>query len=255
MFLHATTRKAIPIMNSGNPTLQPAAFQNLAPVASGATMTLSGTITRSATLLLLVILGTTFTWNQFQTGLGMGLMIGGAIGGFIVAMITIFKKTWASFTAPVYALLQGLFLGGISAMYNAQFQGIVLQAVMLTFGTLAAMLLLYQTRIIRVNDTFRTVVFAATAGIVVLYLASFVMGLFGASIGFLHDSTPLGIGISVVIVIIAALNLALDFDLIEKGVEASAPRYMEWYCAFGLMVTLIWLYLEILRLLSKLNRR
>lgn len=242
-------------MNSGNPTLQPAAFENLAPAASGARMTLSGTILRSATLLLLVILGTTFTWQQYQTGLGQMLMIGGAIGGLILALITIFKKTWAPVTAPIYALLQGLFIGGISAVYNAQSQGIVLQAVMLTFGTLAAMLLLYQTRIIRVNDTFRTVVFVATAGIMVLYLVSFVMSFFGASIPFLHDSSPLGIGVSVVIVIIAALNLAMDFDLIEKGTEAAAPRYMEWYCAFGLMVTLIWLYLEILRLLSKINRR
>jgi uncharacterized YccA/Bax inhibitor family protein len=255
LFAFSNPPNAGDIMNSGNPTLQPAAFENLAPAASGARMTLSGTILRSATLLLLVILGTTFTWQQYQTGLGQMLMIGGAIGGLILALITIFKKTWAPVTAPIYALLQGLFIGGISAVYNAQSQGIVLQAVMLTFGTLAAMLLLYQTRIIRVNDTFRTVVFVATAGIMVLYLVSFVMSFFGASIPFLHDSSPLGIGVSVVIVIIAALNLAMDFDLIEKGTEAAAPRYMEWYCAFGLMVTLIWLYLEILRLLSKINRR
>lgn len=218
-------------------------------------MTLSGTIARSATLLLLVILGTTFTWSQAATPVGQMVTIGGAIGGFIVAMVTIFKKTWAPFTSPLYALLQGLFLGGVSAIYNAQFEGIVLQAVMLTFGTLAAMLFLYQTRIIRVTSTFRAVVFGATAGILVMYLASFVMSFFGVSMTFLHDSSPMGIGISVVIVIVAALNLAMDFDLIEQGIAARAPRYMEWYCAFGLMVTLIWLYLEILRLLAKLNRR
>jgi uncharacterized YccA/Bax inhibitor family protein len=242
-------------MNSGNPTLQPAAFKQLAPAADGAVMTLSGTVSRSATLLLLVILGTSFTWSQAATPLGQMVMIGGAIGGFIMAMVTIFKKTWSPFTAPVYALLQGLFLGGISGIYNAQFNGIVLQAVMLTFGTLAAMLFLYQTRIIRVTNTFRAVVFGATAGILVMYLASFVMGFFGVHMPFLHDSSPMSIGISVVIVIVAALNLAMDFDLIEQGIAAGAPRYMEWYCAFGLMVTLIWLYLEILRLLAKLNRR
>lgn len=242
-------------MNSGNPTLQPAAFKDLAPAASGAVMTLSGTIARSATLLLLVILGTTFTWSQAATPVGQMVTIGGAIGGFIVAMVTIFKKTWAPFTSPLYALLQGLFLGGVSAIYNAQFEGIVLQAVMLTFGTLAAMLFLYQTRIIRVTNTFRAVVFGATAGILVMYLASFVMSFFGVSMTFLHDSSPMSIGISVVIVIVAALNLAMDFDLIEQGIAARAPGYMEWYCAFGLMVTLIWLYLEILRLLAKLNRR
>lgn len=241
-------------MNSGNPTLQPAAFKELAPAADGAVMTLSGTVSRAATLLLLVILGTSFTWSQAAAPLGQMLTIGGAIGGFILAMVTVFKKTWSPFTAPVYALLQGLFLGGFSAIYNAQLNGIVLQAVMLTFGTLAAMLFLYQTRLIRVTNTFRMVVFGATAGILVVYLASFIMGFFGMQVPYLHDSSPVSIGISLVIVVVAALNLAMDFDLIEQGIGA-APRYMEWYCAFGLIVTLIWLYLEILRLLAKLSRR
>ncbi|MFV0336911.1 MAG: Bax inhibitor-1/YccA family protein [Chthoniobacterales bacterium] len=240
-------------MPSSNPTLRPAAFENVER-SVGPAMSLSGTINRSAILLLLVILGASYTWNTTSQYAPI-LTFGGGIAGFIIAMVTIFKMKWAPFTSPVYALCEGLFLGGISAMYNTQSQGIVLQAVMLTFGVLATMLFLYQMRIIRVNDTFRTVITAAIGGIALVYVVGFVLGFFGIQMPFINDASPIGIGISLFIVGIASLSLALDFDTIEKGIQARAPRYMEWYCAFGLMISLIWLYLEILRLLSKLNRR
>jgi len=241
-------------MNSGNPTLQPAAFKDLAAAPSGAQMTLTGTVAKSAILLMLVIFGSTFSWGLATTPTGGILTWGGMVAGLVVALVTIFKKTWAPITSPIYALFQGLFLGGISAMYNAQSEGIVLQAIMLTFGTLAGMLFLYQTGIIKVTDKFRTVVVSATVGILLFYVVSLVLNLFGVGVPLLHGTGMLSIGISLFIVGIAALNLALDFDLIDNGIASGAPRYMEWYCAFGLMVTLIWLYLEILRLLAKLRR-
>jgi uncharacterized YccA/Bax inhibitor family protein len=158
-------------------------------------------------------------------------------------------------TAPLYAVLEGLFLGGISALYELKFQGIVIQAVALTFGTLAALLLAYKSRLIKVTENFKLGVVAATGGIALVYLISIGLGFFGIRMPYLHDSGPIGIGISVFIVIVAALNLVLDFDFIEQGAAQGAPKYMEWYAAFGLLVTLIWLYLEILRLLAKVRRR
>ena len=216
-------------------------------------MTIAGTTNRCIILFLLIILAGSFTWSN--AALAGPLTLGGAIAGFIVAMITIFKKTWAPVTAPIYALLQGLFLGGISRMFNEQYQGLPLQAVLLTFGVMAAMLFLYQSRILRVTDKFRMIIVAATAGIAIFYVATLVLGFFGIQIPKVYEAGPIGILFSLFVVGIAAFNLALDFDFIEKGVRAAAPRYMEWYAAFGLMVTLIWLYLEILRLLSKLQRR
>lgn len=217
-------------------------------------MTITGTVSKTAILLALVMFSATFTWN-LQGPLAFPLMIGGAIGGLIVALVTVFKKEWSPVTAPLYALLQGLFLGGISAIYNQQTNGIVLQAVMLTFGVMAAMLFLYQSGIIKVTDKFRLMIVAATGGIMLVYLVTLGLGFFGISVPFIHGSGTVGIVFSLFVVGIAALNLALDFDTIDRGVSAGAPRYLEWYCAFGLMVTLIWLYLEILRLLSKLQRR
>ena len=238
-------------MNSGNPAFNSKTFQSLdRPI--GPPMTVSGAISKSGILFLLVILGTTFSWNSPMAPV---LTMAGAIGGLIVALITIFKKTWSPVTAPIYAVLQGLFLGGISAMYNAQFQGIVVQAVMLTFGVLAAMLGLYQSRIIRVTDKLRMGIVAATAAVALYYLVSMGLSLFNVQVPLLHSSGWVGIALSLLIVGIAAFNLLLDFDLMETGAAAGAPRYMEWYCAFGLMVTLIWLYLEILRLLARLQRR
>jgi len=247
---------------SGNPVLSAKTFD--VPVG-GETMTIGGTVNKTALLLVLVLLTANFTWSMFDASSTQsmqeslprvqGWMIGGFLGGFVLAMVTIFKKTWAMFTAPAYALFQGLALGGISAVFEAQFPGIVIQAVGLTFGTLGCLLLAYRSGLIRATENFKLGVVAATGAIAVIYLVNIVMGFFGGSIGFIHDSGPLGIGFSLIVVTIAALNLVLDFDFIENGAERGAPKYLEWYGAFGLTVTLIWLYLEILRLLSKLRGR
>ena len=183
------------------------------------------------------------------------LVLGGALVGFVLAMVTAFKKTWAPVTAPLYALAEGVFVGALSAIFEMRYPGIVMQAVGLTFGTMAAMLLAYRSGLIRATDKFKLGVVAATGGIPLVYLASFVMGFFGHSFGFITGSSTIGILFSLAVVVIAALNLILDFDMIEQGVGAGAPKYMEWYGAFALVVTLVWLYLEMLRLLSKLQSR
>lgn len=241
-------------MNSGNPTLGPNTFRDVTLV-QGPSMTLGGTTFKTLILFCLVIAGTAFTWRE--SAASSILMVGGGIGGFVLALITAFKKQWAPITAPIYALLQGLFLGGVSAIYNARMDGIVLQAVMLTFGVMAAMLFLYQSRIIRVTPGFVKGIVAATLGIALFYGASLLLSLFGvnALTNMINSSSSLGIGLSLFIVCIAALNLVLDFAMVEAGVASGAPKYMEWYCSFALMVTLIWLYLEILRLLAKTSRR
>ena len=245
---------------SGNPTLNDATFKNAGTDSLGQTMTLQGTVNKTGILLALVILGASYTWNLFfQTGnpaAVMPLAIGGAIGGLIFAIITIFKKSWASITAPIYAGLEGLFLGGISAIFEAQYPGIVIQATGLTLGTLASLLLLYKLGIIKPTENFRLMIVSATMGIGIVYLISLIMNMFGSSgIGFIHSNGIFGIGFSLFVVAIAALNLVLDFDFIEQGSELGAPKYMEWFGAFSLMVTLIWLYLEMLRLLAKLRSR
>ena len=245
-------------MRTSNPALQEDRFAGMAVAAGQPAMTLQGTATRSLLLVLLAAFAAAFTWREFATGntgiLGPALLVGG-IGGFVVALVTIFKPTVSPWTAPLYAVLEGLLLGGISAMYNARFEGLPMQAVGLTFGVFLGLLVLYRTRVLQATDRFRTGVVAATMGIAVLYLLSFVLRFFGVTMPFLHDSSMLSIGISLVIVGVAALNLILDFDLIEKGVAHGAPRYMEWYASFGLLVTLVWLYLELLRLLSKIQGR
>ena len=244
---------------SGNPALRNAIFKNEG-TATDQVMTLQGTVNKTGILLVLVVVGAAYTWNLFfQTGDAAAVMpiaIGGAIGGLIFALVTIFKKTWAGVTAPAYAVLQGLFLGGISAIFEAQFPGIVIQATGLTLGTLASLLLLYKLGIIKPTENFRLMIVSATMGIGLLYLVSFVMNMFGSTgIGFIHSNGLMGIGFSLFVVAIAALNLVLDFDFIEQGSEQGAPKYMEWFGAFALMVTLIWLYLEMLRLLAKLRSR
>jgi uncharacterized YccA/Bax inhibitor family protein len=209
-------------------------------------------------MLALVLITAGWTWNQFYVTQNPAAvapyMWVGLIGGLILALVTVFKKTWAPITAPIYALLEGLALGGISAVFEARFPGIVLQAVGLTFGTLAALLVAYRSGLIKVTDNFRLGVVAATGGIFVVYLVDMVLRFFGVNIPFIHEGGMIGIGFSIFVVIIAALNLVLDFDFIESGVSARAPKYMEWFGAFALMVTLIWLYLEILRLLAKTRR-
>jgi uncharacterized YccA/Bax inhibitor family protein len=183
-------------------------------------------------------------------------MIVGIIGGLITAIAISFKPTWAGYLAPAYGLLEGLFIGGISAILNAafakQYPGLIMQAVGLTFGVAIAMFLLYNFRIIKATERFKSVIYTATLGILIFYALTWILGMFGVSISFMYDSSMLSIGISIFVVAIAALNLILDFDMIEQGAERGAPKFMEWYGAFGLLVTLVWLYLEILRLLSKL---
>ncbi len=246
------------LMRTSNPALNDQAFRG-AGVAISEPMTLQGTVNKTGMLLLCVIATAAWTWNIFMhthsQESAMSLAMVGGIGGFIVALVTIFKKTWAPVTAPIYALLEGLVLGGISAMFELRFPGIAIQAVSLTFGTLAVLLLVYRSGVIPVTENFKLGVVAATGGIALFYLATIVLGFFGVHFTTINGSGPIGIGFSIFVVIIAALNLVLDFDFIENAVRAGAPKYMEWYAAFGLMVTLIWLYFEILRLLSKLRSR
>lgn len=241
---------------SGNPVLVRDIFAGLPRTAEP--MTIGGTINRTAMLLALVLVSAGWTWGQFWTTHNPAAvapyMWGGIIGGLVAALATVFKKNWAPVTAPIYALLEGLAVGGISAMFETRYPGVVIQAVGLTFGTMAALLLAYRSGIIKVTDKFRLGVVAATGGIFLVYLADMILHLFGIGVPFINDSGALGIGFSVVVVTIAALNLVLDFDFISQGARAGAPKYMEWYGAFALMVTLIWLYLEILRLLGKSRR-
>lgn len=250
-------------MRSGNPALNQNTFLDVGSgqvVAGGHdVMTLNGTVNKTGLLLLIAVATAAYTWSLYDPmnpGVVMPWAIGGAIGGFILALVTVFKKTWSPVTAPLYAALEGLFLGAISSIFEAQFPGIVMQAVMLTLGVLAALLMAYKSGLIKATENFKLGVVAATGGIALLYLVNMGLRLFGfEGFGFIHESGTLGIAFSAFVVVIAALNLVLDFDFIESGAEAGAPKYMEWYGAFGLVVTLVWLYLEILRLLAKLQSR
>ncbi|MEI8365051.1 MAG: Bax inhibitor-1/YccA family protein [Parachlamydiaceae bacterium] len=223
-------------------------------------MTIQGTVYKTALLLLVCLLSAGWTWKQFYLSGGNGAAMTpwltiGALGGFVVALVTVFKKTWAPVTAPLYALLEGLFIGALSAQLELAFPGIVIQAAGLTFGTLFAMLLAYQSGMIKATEKFKFGVVAATGGIALVYLAVFVLSFFGIHPAFFYSSSWLSIGISLFVVVIAALNFILDFDFIEQGAKQGAPKYMEWYSGFALMVTLVWLYIEFLRLLSKLRNR
>jgi len=244
-------------LRTSNPALNEKAFKG--QVATGEAMTLQGTVNKTGALLLCVVATAAWTWglgHSNQPGAAIPWMIGGLLGGFVTALVTIFKKTWAPVTAPIYALLEGLALGGISALLEVRYPGIAIQAVGLTFGTLFVMLLAYKTGVIRATQGFKIGVIAATGGIAVFYLIGMALRVFfHYQVPVIYGGGPWGIAFSLFVVIIAALNLVLDFDMIETGVNGGAPKYMEWYGAFGLMVTLIWLYLEILRLLSKVRRR
>jgi len=246
------------LMRTSNPALNAKAFQGEG-AGIGEAMTLQGTINKTGLLLVCVVGTAAWTWNIFMhAGNAQAVMpylLIGGIGGFIFALVTIFKKTWAPVTAPIYALLEGLVLGSISAMFEVRYHGIAIQAVSLTFGTMFALLLAYRSGLIPVTQNFKLGIIAATGGIALFYLAQIVLGFFGIHFTTINGSGPIGIAFSVFVVIIAALNLVLDFDFIENAVTVGAPKYMEWYGAFGLMVTLIWLYLEILRLLAKLRSR
>lgn len=246
---------AIIQQNSSNPAFSNKVFESIDFASSGSLMTVQGTVNKSMLMILLLVVSAAYSWGNYYSGGGvMGLMLLGGIGGFIVALITVFKAQWSPITAPIYAALQGLFLGGLSATMDAMYPGIVIQAVALTFGTMFGMLFLYRAGIIKVTEKFRSGLLAATAGIFFVYLLSWILGFFGIQMPMIHEGGLLGIGFSLFVVVIAALNLLLDFDFIHKSSGMGAPKYMEWYGAFGLMVTLVWLYIEFLRLLSKLNR-
>jgi len=242
-------------LRSGNPSLNAKTFSGFDMTATTA-MTIMGTVHKTALALLLLMTTALFTWNlPVGDPRGNSLMMLGMIGGLVIGIVTVFKHQWAKYTVPAYALLKGLALGGISKFFETMYPGIVNQAVMLTFGTLGALLLAYRSGLIKATENFKLGIVAATGGIAFVYLISWVLGMFGVTVPVIHSNSNMGILFSIGVVVIAALNLVLDFDFIEEGAEKGAPKYMEWYGAFGLLVTLIWLYLEILRLLAKLSSR
>ena len=249
-------------MKTTNPALSNKVLEQLGRTGqayAGEAMTVEGAINKTALLAFLVIVPAAWIWSEVVRAQSLETvipwMVGGMIGGFIAALVTIFKKDWAPVTAPIYALFEGLAIGGLSAVLNLQYHGIVIQAVALTFGVLLCMLAAYRTGLIKVTDRFRMVVVAATGATALMYLVSMLLSFFHVTVPFVFGGGTAGIVLSLVIVGVAALNLALDFDFIEQATNAGAPKYVEWYAAFGLMVTLIWLYLEILRLLGQLRRR
>ena len=238
-------------LRSGNPVLSKSTFLNADSISEK--MTINGTVNKTAISLLLLVGTGYLTFININPA----ILIFCGIGGFIVAIVTVFKKEWAPITVPIYAILEGGLLGGVSFMYNSLYDGIVTNAIFLTVGILLSLLTAYRSGYIKPTENFKLGIFAATGGIAIVYLINFVMSFFGSSMGIMQidNASPMSIGFSLIVVIIAALNLVLDFDFIEEGAEKGAPKYMEWYGAFGLLVTLIWLYLEILRLLAKLNSR
>jgi uncharacterized YccA/Bax inhibitor family protein len=246
-------------MRTANPALNDKTFSGYGRAASREeAMTIQGTVNKSVLLLLLALMTAGWTWRMFFTGQAESLtfwILGGAVGGLIVAIVTVVRKQWSMATAPLYALLEGLVLGGISAVLEGRYPGIVITAVGLTFGTLFGLLLAYKSGLIRATENFKLGVAAATGGIFIVYVITMLLGLFGIRMPYIHESGLIGIGFSLFVVVVAALNLVLDFDFIEHGAAQGAPKYMEWYGAFGLIVTLIWLYLEILRLLAKMRER
>jgi len=250
------------LFQSGNPTLTQKIFDRSLAQQDAGTMTVRGAINKFGFLLFMVLAGAAYTWHLYynnQQSTMMTLMWVGIIGGLIAVFAIAFKPTWAPYLSPAYGLLEGFFLGAISAVMNDAFAekypGLVIQAVGLTFGVAIAMFLLYNFRVIKATQKFKSVVFAATAGIAIFYVLTLVLGLFHVNIPFMYDSSMFGIGLSIFIVAIAALNLIIDFDMIEQGAASGAPKFMEWYGAFGLLVTMIWLYIEILRLLSRFAGR
>jgi uncharacterized YccA/Bax inhibitor family protein len=247
------------IFKGGNPAISEKTFQSIAGHQEHA-MTVRGTLNKFGMMLVMLVGAASFTWDLFYKGENvLPWMWGSLIGGFVLALIMMFRKQTSPYLALGYALCEGLFLGAISAFYDYAFKdsypGIIMQAVLLTFGASAAMFLLYHFKVIQATPTFRKVVLIATASVGLFYLAAMIMRMFGMQMPFLHENGIMGIGISLVIVVIASLNLILDFDMIENGAKQGAPKYFEWFSAFGLMVTIVWLYLEMLRLLSKLSSR
>lgn len=260
LYIIANVKRSIIMMRSSNPTLVSNPFASFRTAVVSQVMTIQGTIQKTALLLILVLLPAIWVDNMAKQGLqGMTTaqtwMTIGLFGGLIASLVTIFKKEWAPFSAPLYAVLEGLFLGGISASFQQAYPGIVFQAVMLSISTLMTMLIIYQMGWIKVSESFKMGLFAATGGIALTYLLSMVLSFFGVSISFITGNSMFSILFSVFVVVIAALNFILDFEFIKQGAALRVPKYMEWYGAFALMVTLIWLYMEILRLLSKMTSR
>lgn len=252
------------MMRSSNPALGDKTFtQHIGrSEITSDVMTIQGTVNKTGFLLLLVIASASWAWGQSFTMTLEGPKIsipgylwGAVIGAFIISLIIIFKKETAPYLAPVYALTEGVVLGLISAVFEMRYPGIVFQAVLGTFGTLFALLLAYKSGLIKATENFKLGVAAATGGIALIYLLTMILGFFKVQVPYIHESGAIGIGVSVFVCVIAALNLVMDFDFIEKGAESRAPKYMEWYAAFGLLITLVWLYLEILKLLSKTRKK
>ena len=240
-------------MRSGNPALRPELFKNVRSFGAEEKMSIEGAVNKTFILLFLTGCGSFWVWSKPEVFLPYLFLC--VIAGLVIAFLTIFKKEWSPITAPVYAFVEGIILGVISSFMERAYPGIVIQAVFLTFGTLFSLLTAYKSGLIKVTENFRLGVFAATGGICLVYFASIILGFFGVQIPFIHEGGLIGIGFSLFVVVIAALNLVLDFDFIQKSAEYGLPKYMEWYGAFGLIVTLIWLYLEILRLLAKMRER
>lgn len=250
------------LTKTSNPVFGKQVFNRTYSDTNEGVMTINGTVNKTGLMLAIVVFAALFTWNKFFAAYNPSIpeaafssvklwLILGGIGGFITALVTTFRPQSAAISAPIYAVFEGLFIGGISAFFEAMYPGLVMRAVALTFGVFMIMLFLFRSGTIRATGKLKMGIIAATGGIALVYFASFIAGMFGANLNFLYGNGPMGIGFSLVVVVIAALNLILDFDMIEQGARAGAPKFMEWYGAFGLMVTLIWLYLEILRLLSK----
>jgi len=249
-------------MQSSNPAFLSSPFSDFrgGTLSQSNAMTIRGTVNKTIILLLLVILPAAWVWRTFilsgnNPASVQTLMMVGLIGGLIFSLVAIFKKEWSPVAAPLYAVMEGLFLGAISAMFNAAYPGIVGQAISLSIATLLVMLAVYQAGWIRATDRFKLGVVAATGGIALIYFVTIILSLFSINVPFITGSSLFSILFSVFVVVIAALNFILDFDVIEQGANRGAPKYMEWYGAFALMVTLVWLYLEILRLLAKINSR
>ncbi len=248
-------------MNSNNPFFKNKTFTNTSAAAEvheakvidrNETMTVSGTINKSFLMLILLIASAAVTWSMTNP---IVFAIGGAIVGFILVLIAAFKPQYSGFLAPGYAIFEGLFIGGLSAIFETMYPGIVIQAVSCTFVTFMVCFGLYKYEIVKVTERFKSVVLAATLAIATYYLISWLLSMFTSFQPVHHGNSMFSIGISAFVIVIAALNLFLDFDQIEKGVQQKMPKYMEWYGAMGLMITLVWLYIEFLRLLSKLNRK
>ena len=240
-------------LRSGNPALNKNTFKNFTDTSISNQMTIDGTVNKTMLSLLVLFISAYYSWNSFN----QSFIMVGSIGGFITALITIFKKHLSMYTVPIYAVFKGLMLGSLSYIFEANYPGIVNQAIFLTFGIMFALLFAYKTKIIKPTENFKLGIFAATGGIFIVYVINFIMSFWGGGISVMNpnNSSMFSIGFSIFVVIIASLNLVLDFDFIEEASEAKVPKYMEWYAAFGLLITLIWLYIEILRLLAKLQGR